>query len=546
MDTSIEQLEQWMEADSEDEHLEFKEAKNNFHSETLSKYCCALANEGGGKLILGVTNKKPREVVGSRAYGEAHLVTARQRLHDELGIRVETQIIPHPHGPVIIFHVPSHYRGLPILYKKTFWTRSGEGTVPMSDDMLKRIYAEATPDFSAQVCAEASFADLEPEAIEEFRKRWIQKSGNERLAALEPERLLADAELIVDGGVTIAALVLFGTSQALGRRLAQAEVIFEYRSTEASIQCQDRQNYRRGFFACYDELWQKINLRNDIHQIQDGLFRRDIPSFNETVIREAILNAVTHRDYESPDPVFVLQYPDRMTIESPGGFAKPVTVENILYERAWRNRRIAETFEKCGLVERSGQGVDLMYERCIKEAKALPDFSRTDAHTVWLTLSGIVEDPEFLKYLEKVRQDQEPLALDDLRVLDAIRRDDQTIVQQLRNRVGGLRARGLVEVTGRGMGTKYLLSEEYYEAIGQPGTYTRKVGLDKEARKQLLLDYIEHHEDEGSPRGDLLEVVPDKSESTVDRMLNELKQEQRIHSKGKTRDARWYPGPAPD
>jgi ATP-dependent DNA helicase RecG len=294
-------------------------------------------------------------------------------------------------------------------------------------------------------------------------------------------------------------------------------------------------------------LWEKINARNDIYQVQEEMVRRDIRTFSEEVVREAILNAVTHRDYsDRTRSVFIMQNPESITFESPGGFPEPVTTENILHERAWRNRRIAETFEKCGFVERSGQGIDLMYERCIREAKALPDFSHSDTYTVRLTLNGVVQDAEFLRFLNKVRQEQKPLELDDLRVLDAIRRDEQTIAQQLRNRIDGLRQRGLVEVTGRGRGTKYLLSEEYYEFIGQPGTYTRKLGLDREQRKQLLLNHIERHRDEGSPLRDLLDVLPGTSRSTVQRMLTELEQEQQTHNRGETKASRWYPGPAPD
>ena len=548
MDISIEQLEHWMEADSEDEHLEFKEARTTFDKDKLGRYCSALANEGGGWLILGVSDEIPRKVVGSRAFDRPQLQKRCEWLFQALGgVRVDADIVEHPDGPVIVFRIPPHPFRQPVYYKgPPPWMRIGEQLHPMTREEYERILAEGSPDFSAQVCAEASFSDLAPEAIEEFRTRWIEKSANERYGDFEPERLLGAARLVREGGITNAALVLFGTSRALDSWLPQAEVIFEYRSSEDEIHAQERQDYRRGFFSFYDALWEKINARNNIYQVPEGMIRHDIRMFNEEVVREAMLNAVTHRDYSDQRPVFIRQNPRSITFQSPGGLLEPVTIENILHEEKWRNSLIAETFQRCGLVDRSGQGIDVMYDHSIREAKALPDFSSTDAHTVRLTLSGIVEDPEFLKYLEKVRQDQEPLALDDLRVLDAIRRDDQTIVQQLHNRIGGLRDGGFVDVTGRGRGTKYLLSEQYYEFIGQPGAYTRERGLDKKQRKQLLLNHIERHRDEGSPRSDLLEVVPGKSASTVDRMLDELKQEQRIHRRGKTRAARWYPGSAPE
>ena len=134
-------------------------------------------------------------------------------------------------------------------------------------------------------------------AIENVRKHWINKAGNQGLTTLTQKPLLNDAEALIDGRVTYAALILFGTRKALGRHLAQAEVIFEYRPSAASGPAQQRKEFRQGFFSFYDELWNLINLRNDIQHFQSGLFVLDIPTFSERVVREAVLNAVSHRDY---------------------------------------------------------------------------------------------------------------------------------------------------------------------------------------------------------------------------------------------------------
>jgi len=137
-----------------------------------------------------------------------------------------------------------------------------------------------------------------------------------------------------EGGITIAALVLLGAHKALGKHLAQAEVVYEYRSNEASISYQQRKEFREGFLLIHDTLWETINLRNDIFQYQDGLFRQEIPTFNEAVVREAILNAVSHRDYRLAGSVFIRQYPTRLEVVSPGGFPHGITVENILWRQS--------------------------------------------------------------------------------------------------------------------------------------------------------------------------------------------------------------------
>jgi len=277
----------------EDEHLEFKEAKERFDFEILVKYCVALANEGGGSMVLGVTDKRPRKVVGTKSF--ENLERTKAGLLERLHLRISVDEVHHPHGRIIVFEVPPRPIGMAIQYKGAYWMRSGEDLVPMTPDMLKRIFEESGPDFSAEICRQARLNDLSEEGIERFRAIWFRRSGNTALQELSPTQLLEDAELIIEGGITYAALILTGTRKALGKFLAQAEVIYEYRASEASIPYQQRKEMREGFFLIYESLWETINLRNDIFHYQDGLFRQDIPTFNESVVREAILNAVSHR-----------------------------------------------------------------------------------------------------------------------------------------------------------------------------------------------------------------------------------------------------------
>src|SRR5579872_3766068 len=174
-------------------------------------------------------------------------------------------------GGVLVFHVPPRPRGDAIEYEGAYWMRAGESLVPMTKDMLKRIFDEGVPDFSAQICPDAKFEDLDPNAINAFREAWIQKAGNNQLKHVSEKQLLRNIEVVSDNGVTYAALILFGTHKALGQYLAQAEVVFEYRSNDITGPAQHRIEYRQGFFTFYNELWEKINLRNDNQHFQDGL-----------------------------------------------------------------------------------------------------------------------------------------------------------------------------------------------------------------------------------------------------------------------------------
>ena len=331
MSMTLEQLSTWMKS-SEDEHLEFKEAKKHFDFEKLVRYCVALANEGGGKIILGVSDKKPRKVVGTRAFSSIERTKAG--LIERLHLRIEIDILDHKNGRILVFSVPSRPIGMPVQYKGAYWMRGGQDLIPMTPDVLRKIFAESEPDFSAEICSKTAIKDLHPDAIEMFRKMWRRRSGNKALDHLSHAQLLRDAELIIDGGVTYAALILLGTRNALGKYLAQAEVIFEYRSGESSISYQQRKEYREGFLLFHDDIWNTINLRNDRYHYQQGLFIWDIPAFNETVIREAILNAISHREYRLSGSVFVRQFPTRMEIVSPGSFPPGITPENILLRQS--------------------------------------------------------------------------------------------------------------------------------------------------------------------------------------------------------------------
>jgi ATP-dependent DNA helicase RecG len=531
-------LREWMDS-KEGEHFEFKQAKNRYDFDELVQYCVALANEGGGKVLLGVTDKRPRQIVGSQAFDQPE--RTRSGLIDRLRLRIDFDEIATPAGRVLAFHVPPRPVGTPIEDKGIYWVRDADRLVPMPADRLRQAFAESGRDFTAEVCPDASLSDLDPAAVADFRRRWIAKSGNAALARLSDEQLLADAEALDQGRPTYAALVLFGTRAVLGRGLAQAEVTFEYRSSDASGPAQARKEYRQGFFSYYDDLWNTINLRNDLQHYQDGLFVLDIPTFAERPVREAILNAVSHRDYQLGGNVFVRQYPRRIEIVSPGGLPHTITLDNILDRQSPRNRRIADLFTKCGLVERSGQGMNLIYEESIRQSKPIPDFTNTDAYQVAITLHGTVQDPQFIRFLEGVgRERLARFSTQDFLILDWINRD-QPVPVAYQSRVPYLLEQGIVERAGRG---KCMLSRQFYRFVRKKGMYTRKKGLDRETNKALLLKHIEDNRDEGSPLQELLQVLPALSRRQVQVLLGELKAENKAYSSGTTRAALWYPGSA--
>jgi ATP-dependent DNA helicase RecG len=411
--------------------------------------------------------------------------------------------------------------------------------------MLKRIFEEAEPDFSAEVCSEAALDDLDPAAIRQFRSRWAKKSKNKSLAGLPAEQLLADAELVVSKGVTYAALILLAKARSLGRLLAQAEVIFEYRSTEAAGPANQREEFRQGFFLFYDRLWDLIDLRNDRQHFQEGFFMNEIPTFSEGSVREAILNAVSHRDYRHPGSVFIRQFPRRVEIVSPGGFPPGISPENILDEQLPRNRRIAETFARCDLVERAGQGVNRMFEECIRQGKPLPDYSGSNDYHVLLRLRGQIQDENFLRFLDRVGDERlRAFSTHDFLVIDLVHRE-QPVPEGLLLNVQMLVEQGIIESVPRARTRQYRLSPQYYELRRKETTAPGKRGTAREKDKAIALRILKSRKKTGVRLREFRAALPELSRDQVHRLMQSLRIEGLAHNRGSTRASLWFLGPAP-
>lgn len=235
--------------------------------------------------------------------------------------------------------------------------------------------------------------------------------------------------------------------------------------------------------------------------------------------------------------VFIRQYQDRLVIESPGGLPNGITLENILDRQLPRNRRIAEILALCGLVERSGQGMNLIYELSIKEAKQLPDFTGTDENFVTLTLNGIVLDMKMLSVINRIGNDRmETLSTGDFLTINALYHE-QGVAENLKPSLKKLRELGIVEHVGR---SKYVLARNLYAVAEKAGVHTRIVGLDRDTNKELLLKHIRKNGERGTPFRELQQVLPGHSRNQIQVLMRELSAEGRIYCTGKTKAAKWF------
>lgn len=533
MPTTLEQLSAWL-GSKESEHLEFKEAKQQFDFASLKRYVVALGNEGGGHLVLGVSPKLPRRVVGTQAFRDTGNI--KRDLYDSLRVAVGLDELVHPDGRVLVFEIPGRPLGSALQLDGAYLMRAGESVVPMPPDRLRAIFAEAVLDYSAEP-TRATLADVSPAAFQKLVELWVRKTGEENHRTLGVGQTLEDLGLVEGDRLRLAALVLLGTKAALRRELACAELVYEYRTEEPRIEHDFRKEWRVGFLEAMDELWAAIEVRTNVMHFHEGLFVRDIPVVRESVVREALLNAVSHRDYRSAGSIFVRQWPQGLRVESPGGLPTGITVENMLVRQLPRNRLIADTLRQLGLVERSGQGMDRMVRSSVLDGKLPPDFRLTDAHHVFLTLHGLVSDSRFVRYLEKLGAERlarfHPL---DFVVLDHLHRQVE-LPALCRDRVGPLIEAGAIERVG----SELLLSKALYTFLGERGRYSRAKGLDREAQKELLVQHLrEVAAEDGAALEELRQVLGAATPTrTLQRLLQELRREGRLVLQGKTRSARW-------
>ena len=530
--TQIEEFNKWL-AKPEGLHLEFKAAKNSFnHDKDLPDYCAALANEGGGKLILGVDDKT-HKVVETKAFEGTYSKLSHDLLN-KIKIRVDVEELLCP-GRVLIFHVPGHHPGQPVQstgrYK--YPMRAGESLVEMDSSTLRRILNETEADFSEKIVLGLTSADMDDAAIEDFRRRWAQKQGRPEYLKFSNEKLLRAIGILSDAGINYGGLILFGKKEKIDSLLPCNEIIFEWRNS-SKIQHDYRKTWREPFFKIYEDVWAAINARNFRFPFQEGLIQREIFAFNEKAFREVLLNAVAHRDYTILGrSIFITASPEELIIKSPGGFPPGITPENILREQAWRNRVIAETFEKAGLVERSGQGMDDVFSSTIKEGKGVPDFSGSDGYSVRLNMPIQLKDKNFVMFLEKITEEKQlHFSFEEIYELEYIR-EQKAGPFRFKDRFLSL---GIIERVGRTSGAKYILAQAFYKHVGKPGVHTRLTGLSRDQMKELVLNHLRKNQ-KGYAKDfqDALNV----KRSDVSNLLTELGKAGKINRVGNRRSGYW-------
>lgn len=221
---------------------------------------------------------------------------------------------------------------------------------------------------------------------------------------------------------------------------------------------------------------------------------------------------------------------------SPGGFLPGITPENVIDQKKWRNRRLVETLEKVGLVERSGQGMDDIFEHCIRDGKGPPDLSKSNPYSVIIKIPAQVQDKPFILFLEKLASEKHILLdVHEILELERVRCGESITNTNLKKKFLKV---GIIEPVGKARGTKYILSHRYYETVGQSGKHTRLKGLTRDQIKELILNHI--RDGKPSTMNDLLSGFPECKSQDLSNILQELKRTGKIAFRGPKRGGMWH------
>jgi ATP-dependent DNA helicase RecG len=345
---------------SENEHIEFKEAKNSFRFEKLVDYCVALANEGGGRIVLGVTDKPPRRVVGTQAFATPEKTVAS--IYERIHLKVLWHEIQHVSGRVLVFEVPSRPTGHPLQYDGRYWMRAGEELVAMTPDQLKRIIDEGRPDFVDQParsnCSEEEVVSLlDVQGYYDLRNRPLPSTRAEVLDTLIGKGFVSLANgdySITNLGALLLAKRLsdFPTVARKGVRLIVYDGISKQKVRDGK-DITGQKGYAVGFEGLVNYVYEQLPASEEIA----AALRTTTHAYPLKAIREIIGNAIVHQDLNEHGTGITIEiYDDRFEVTNPG--LPILALDRFIDENQSRNERFADALRQLGICEERGHGMD--------------------------------------------------------------------------------------------------------------------------------------------------------------------------------------------
>lgn len=492
--------------------VEFKSDRKRLSDIELVEAVVCLANADGGDLWLGVeddgtpTGLHPDHQILA---GLAGMVAARTSPSVSVtvssveagGMTVARISVPKAQGEV------ATQSGV-YLRRRIKHDGTPECVPMLPHDRVSRASSFGMLDVSAQPVAGTTLADFDPLERERLRQAVKQYGGDRVLLELDDEALDGALGLTArqpDGSrlPTLTGLLLVGRESALQQWVPTHEFAFQVMAQQ-SVKFNEFRRYP--LLKAVD--WLETNFRpyNPEEELQVGLFRVPVPLVDMGAYREAVANALIHRDYHRLGAVHIRLEDEALVVSNPGGLVDGVTLQNLLVtEPRPRNRALADAMKRIGVVERSGRGVDTIYRGMLKFGRSAPDYTRTDSQNVVLRMPTEPADLDFRRLVvDEERRRNSEMPIDSLIALGALRQLKRLSAEELAQRIQrdvtsakrtleALTEAGFVEAHGATRGRTYMLSVAVYGAVADKAAYTRQAGFAPIQNEQMVLSYVRQH-----------------------------------------------------
>lgn len=494
--------------------VEFKgEEKEPFNDRSLYEAVVCLANSDGGTLLVGVeddgrvTGARPRHGVST----DPSKLQAAIFNNTEPRINTRIAVVPVDGIPVLVTQVDAYPEicatkaGLSV--RRVIGAHGPECIPFYPHEHVGRRSDLGLLDFTAQVPGEARWEDLDPLAFERLRKTVTALHGDRALLQLSDADLAKALQLAETRGEAllpnVAGLLLLGREAALERLLPTHQAAFQVLTAAADVRVNDF--FRLPLLELIEEVQKRFDARVEEQEVMVGMFRLPIPDYSRSGFREAMLNAMLHRDFSQMGTVFIQWQPDHLLITNPGGFPAGVTPDNILvHEPKPRNPRLYAAAKRIGLVEQTGRGVDKIFLGQLRYGRPAPDYARSDRTAVRVVLPGGEPSLGFAGFVFEQDRAGTPLTLDEVLVLNDVFLQRRTSTEEAarlmqkpaseaRRVLEKLTERGWLEAKGEKRGRIYHFTPAVYQKLGQPEAYVRTHGISAARHEAMVEEFVRAH-----------------------------------------------------
>lgn len=550
-----ERVADWI-AGGETYRVEFKgEGRERLGDRELVEAVVCLANGNGGVLLVGVeddgtvTGARPRHEAGRTDLLRVQALIANMT---QPPLSAVVSAVQMGVNDVLVIEVPDSPRVVGTT-RGTYVRRAiaGDGRptcVPYhAHEMLAHEVDRGAVDWAALRIGGADWSDLDPLEFERLRQMVASSgSGSDRILGTLSDREIASALGLArhETEVTTGALLMFGRPDALRRFLPTHEAAFQVlRGLEVEV----NDFLPFPLLRLAEEMLVRFRARNRESEVDFGLVRSAVSTYSETAFREALANALVHRDYTRRGAIHVQWSEEQLEISSPGGFPTGIRLDNLLVAPPHpRSPLLADAFKRAGLVERTGRGINRMFAEQLRVGRSAPDYARSsDSHVVAILPGGPANLTMTRWVLEQESQLGAPLRLSELQVLAELVRERRATTAELavlvqrteaetRSLLTRMLERGWIEARGDGKGRTWHLSAAVYRALDVPAGYIRVRGFEPLQQEQMILQFIDAHgQITRNQAADLCSLSPDQAS----RLLRRLTAEGKLHRRGERKGA---------